>query len=107
MNDLIKQIEEHEIRTPVSRWTGNDASQRRHTGLLNLSHSRDFILQWKRSPSHQPKLVGVFRLQLERLISDGFCKKEGHKARVTFHHDSDGFIRLRCGSAGGIVIAKI
>jgi hypothetical protein len=110
MKTLVKEIEESELRKPISRWTGNDASRQHHTGLLNPSESRDFVLHWKKSAGdYHPELVGYFRLRLEQLVTAGWCKREGDKIRVTFYHDQDGVIRLRVrrAEAGGIVIPRI
>ena len=110
MSELVKRIEEEEQREPISRWTGNDASNRHHTGLLNPSESRDFVLRWKKSASdNHPGLIGFFRLRLEQLVAAGWCKREGDKVRVTFYHDEEGVIRLRIRKAdgGGILIPRI
>ncbi len=110
MSDLVKRIDESELREPISRWTGNDASNRHHTGLLNPSESRDFVLHWKQSASDtHPELIGFFRLRLEQLVTAGWCKREGDKIRVTFYHDEKGVIRLRIPKAdgGGIAIPRI
>ncbi len=105
---LVEAISPTDLGSLVSKWNGNDTSNRFHTGVLNRSVSRDFILHWKRNAGSQPVLVGYFRLQIERLISAGYCKAEDKdRVRVNFYHDSDGFIRLRrrAGDGGGITIS--
>jgi hypothetical protein len=110
MSNLVKRIEESEMREPISRWTGNDVSKRHHTGLLNPSPSRDFVLRWKKSAAdNDPELIGFFRLRLEQLVTAGWCKREGDKIRVTFYHDENGVVRLRVrrNGDGGIAIPRI
>ena len=106
--ELARQITESELRRPYSRWTGNDASGRWHTGRLNFSGTRDFVLHWRETAQAPPWFVGCFRLCLSGLVDAGHCKLEGNKVRVTLYHDSDGMIRVRVRRAdsGGVALGR-
>lgn len=61
----IAQIAQSEVRKPLSRCTGNDASGSFYTILWNPSATRDLELHWKKSAGSSVVAVGIFRLRLE------------------------------------------
>jgi hypothetical protein len=56
-------------------------------------------LSWKRSPNDPVHLIGVFDLDLRKLLADGYVrvepKTEEKEIRVRFYHDADGVIYIQ------------
>jgi hypothetical protein len=107
--ETVPQIDQADVRKPLSRCTGNDASARFYTILWNPSATRDLKLHWKKSAGSKVVPVGIFRLRLEEWVKQGHCKREGDKIRFTIWHDADRWLRVRIHRAdgGGLEIARL
>ena len=107
--ETIAQIALSEVRKPMSRCIGNDASGNFYTILWNPSATRDLKLHWKKSAGSTVVLVGIFRLRLEEWSKQGHCKREGDKIRFTIWHDDDRWLRVRIHRAdgGGLKVARL
>ena len=50
----LEEIDEKGLGAVVSRWTGNDASNRFNTCRVNVTQVRDLVLHWRKSKHHTP-----------------------------------------------------
>ncbi len=91
-------------------WNGNDDTDRNHHGLVPIGEQPfDICLNWKRSKSDEPKLIGYFRLNLENLCDAGFVdRKPANQVRLRFYHDTDNciYVEIRPGSPR-LLLAKL
>ena len=96
--DSCQMIGRDELRTGFLDWTGNDESGRQHHNPVPLRNSpRDVRLHWKRSKNAQPKLIGCYRLDLHKLLTEGYVRKDRTPThvRLGFFHSEDGGIRIQ------------
>ena len=49
---LLEKIEEKELGAVVSRWTGNDDSNRFNVCKVNITDTRDLVLHWRKTKDH-------------------------------------------------------
>lgn len=91
---LLEKIEEKELGAVVSRWTGNDDSNRFNVCKVNVTKIRDLVLHWRKSKHNKPVLVGHYRMYPENLIKQGYCREVGGKIVVSLFHQSDGQITI-------------
>lgn len=102
------RIPETDLQLNHRHWNGNDTKgQRSHHGIVRLSESpMDLRLTWKPHTGAQPSLVGCFRLDLIRLLRDGFIREERDRGgvRLKFVRDGDSiYIRVRQGAPAAFV----
>jgi hypothetical protein len=107
--NLIKQIQKPDHTCRVSRITGNDASRRHNTTVWVSTDTRDLVLKWRESSDSKEILVGAVHLDLQNLVEQGHCKREGRKIRFTIYHDDDRWLRVRIfrAASGGVELAKL
>jgi len=72
------------------RWVLRDDNQQHYHGVMPLEEDPAYVeLHWKADGRAQEQLVGVFKLHLARLLSDGYVRRE-HEERP-----DDTEVRLR------------
>jgi len=98
MNHLVRRVEEEasDIRRD---WTGNDESARNHNGKVLLSESPLRLrLSWKKSQKDSARLVGIFDLDLNRLLKAGYIRpepKSENEVRLRFYHGWDNVVSIQ------------
>ena len=100
LSDLARKLQSSEMSRIDFDWTGNDESGRHHHSKVSLNSSPMRLrLSWKRSPGDPVHLIGVFDLDLRKLLADGYVrvepKTEEKEIRLRFHHDADGVIYIQ------------
>lgn len=85
---LAQRVEALPPGATARRWVIRDDNQRHHHGVLPLSANPAFIeLHWKPDERGREQLVGLFRLDLPRLLEEGYVRLE--------REDDPGEVRLR------------
>jgi hypothetical protein len=98
MTDSCQMIGHDELRAGFLDWTGNDESGRQHHNPVPLSNSpRDVRLHWKTSKNAQPRFIGCYRLDLHKLLTEGYVRKDTAPThvRLRFFHSEDGGIHIQ------------
>lgn len=99
MNNLVRRVQNAEASDIRRDWTGNDESNRNHNGKVHLSESPLRLrLSWKESPKHNAHLVGIFDLDLQRLLEAGYVRldsKSENELRLRFYHGWDNVIYIQ------------
>jgi hypothetical protein len=100
LSHLVRRVEGARASDIQRDWTGNDESARNHNGVVYLNESPLRLrLSWKKSPKDPVKLIGVFDLDLRKLLAEQYVRIE---PRV------QGAIRLRfCHSPGDVIYIQV
>jgi len=92
-------LAESTLRDGHKRWVGNDQSESRHNGVVEMSESVDLRLLWRTSRIAPPKLIGCYRLNLRALLLRGYVRldkpTEPDRVRLQFVHERDNGIYIR------------
>jgi hypothetical protein len=100
-----------DLSASCRQWTGNDATNRHHHGLVNATEDPlDIVLQWKASASAPTQLVGYYRLYLNSLTAQGFLPlPRAGKIRLRFFHARNGCIYIQRNSpdAPGLLVGHV
>ena len=71
MSYLARRVDGSVVSGIQRDWTGNDESARNHHGVVYLNESPLRLrLSWKKSPNDSAKFIGVFRLDLRKLLAE-------------------------------------
>jgi hypothetical protein len=86
-----------DLSASYRKWTGNDASNRHHHGLVNATEDPlNMVLRWRASASAPVQLVGYYRLHLNSLVAQGFLPlPRTGKIRLRFYHAPNGCIYIQ------------
>jgi hypothetical protein len=99
LNHLAKRIKETEVKSVDRNWTGNDESKRNHNGVVYLNESPlTLCLSWKTAPNQNAKLIGIFELDLRKLLNANYVRPESSKpdaVRLRFYHGYDNVIYIQ------------
>ena len=100
LSHLAQRLQSSEVSGVDCDWTGNDESGRHNHNKVSLNSSPMRLrLSWKRSPDDHVHLIGVFDLDLRKLLADGYVrvepKTEDKEIRLRFYHDADGVIYIQ------------
>jgi hypothetical protein len=99
MSQLVRRVPNEEASDIRRDWTGNDESDRNHNGRIRLSESPlSLRLYWKKSPKDSARLVGIFDLDLRRLLQAGYIRfepKSENEIRLRFYHGWDNVIYIQ------------
>jgi predicted DNA binding CopG/RHH family protein len=95
-SQLVKRVPLHELPPRHRCWTGNDASQRNHSGRIPTGENPVFLeLRWKRDKHAAEKLVGGFEINVEALAREGYLALDPTGGiRLKFMHGPDGYVYL-------------
>ena len=93
-------------------WTGNDESARNHNGRVLLKpNPLRLRLSWRKSSTERAQLIGVFDLDLQKLLAANYIRLEPgtqDKVRLRFYHGSDDVIYIQANMEGpGLPIATV
>jgi len=104
MSHLVRKVVGAEPYLVRRDWTGNDESRRNHVGVVYLSESPLRLrLSWKEGRNSSVHLIGVFDLDLIRLLEGGYVRREpGTRdgVRLRFLHGSDDVIYIQVNNSG-------
>jgi hypothetical protein len=99
MSHLVRRVENEEASDIRRDWTGNDESDRNHNGKVPLSESPLRLrLSWKKSPEESARPIGIFDLDLRRLLKAGYVRpepKSENKVRLRFYHGWDNVVYIQ------------
>ncbi len=111
-SELARLVQDPEPGSIQRDWTGNDKSARNHNGIVDLRESPLRLrLSWKRNPDDQAKFIGVFDLDLPRLLAANYIRVEGNRpsaVRLRFWHGYDDVIYIQVNSqTRGLPLGRI
>jgi hypothetical protein len=99
MSHLARRVQSADASGIRRKWTGNDESDRNHNGTVHLSESPLRLrLSWKKSPKDSAHLIGIFDLDLRRLLEAGYIHlepKSENEVRLRFYHGWDNMIYIQ------------
>ena len=112
LSHLARRVQNAEVSSIRRDWTGNDKSARNHHGVVSLRESPLRLrLNWKGSPDATVKLVGIFDLDLPKLLADGYVRLETgmqDSIRLRFYHSTDDLIYIQTNNEGrGLPVGEI
>ena len=103
MDDFGKRVQGSEVGIKRN-WIGNDASARNHHGVVYLSESPLRIrLSWRASRGNSPRIVGIFDLDLRKLLTAKYVclEKESRDAiRLRFYHGMNDVVYIQVNRNG-------
>ena len=99
MTRFVRRVPNEEASDIRRDWTGNDESDRNHNGKVSLSESPlRLCLSWKKNPKDSAHLIGIFDLDLRRLLEAGYIRSEPkseNEVRLRFYHGWDNVIYIQ------------
>ena len=102
MTHFVRKVPNEEATKIRRDWTGNDESARSHHGRIPLSESPLRLrLSWKKGPKDSARLVGIFDLDLNQLLTAGYIRYEPNstsEVRLRFYHGSDNLVYIQVNS---------
>ncbi len=112
MSRFVRRVPNEEASDVRRDWTGNDESGRNHNGKIPLSESPLRLrLSWKKSPKDSARLVGIFDLDLGRLLEAGYIRRElksKNEVRLRFYHGWDNLIYIQVNlKEPGLLIGRV
>jgi hypothetical protein len=100
---LVRRVQNSDVSEIRRDWTGNDESARNHYGRVDLSESPlKLRLSWKQSPKDSAHLIGIYELDLRRLLDGGYVRvepKKENEIRLRFYHGYDNLIYIQVNSS--------
>ena len=109
MKPPVTPIPESALNAGHRNWTGNDASQRTHHGVVRLNESPLHLkLSWKESRDAPVQLIGCYKLDLHELLRREYIRYEGaernEEIRLRFFHQPDDRIVIQVNESGPALI---
>ncbi len=99
MSHLVRRVPNEEASDIRRDWTGNDESDRNHNGKVPLIESPlRLLLSWKKSSEDSARLIGIFDLDLRRLLKAGYIRlepKSENEVRLRFYHGRDNVVYIQ------------
>ncbi len=94
---LARRLEQESFLHRYRRWTGNDDFEHHyHIAIPSTQKTLYLNLSWKRTSSSNPEFIGIFRLNMENLLSEGYIRKDGNdKVRLRICHGSDNVLYVQ------------
>jgi hypothetical protein len=86
MRECVYMIEMLQDDAPTNRkWTGRDDNGAHHHGKIPLAEPVvTLTLSWRRNRTARPELVGRFRLDMEKLVAEGYATRDSGGYRLRF-----------------------
>jgi len=109
VRELVERVDSVPDDAPHRRWVLRDDNQRHFHGVVHLSESPLYVeLLWKADARSREQLVGLFRLNLPALVTEGYARREredapsGDEVRLRFVRGERGvvFIQVRADEPG-------
>jgi hypothetical protein len=99
MSNYARRVQNAEASGIRRSWVGNTESNRNQNEKVHLSESPLRLrLTWKESPKHDAHLIGIFNLDLQRLLEAGYVRldsKSENEIRLRFYHGWDNVIYIQ------------
>jgi hypothetical protein len=94
---LVSRVDCDEVGPGQREWVINDANHRHFHGVVRLSESPLALrLSWRATPESPEVLLGCFRLDLTRLLEDGYARLERDEdrseIRLRFYRGDNGVV---------------
>ncbi|MEA3470556.1 MAG: hypothetical protein U9R24_02445 [Thermodesulfobacteriota bacterium] len=107
---LASRIDQESFLYKYRRWTGNDDFEHHYHIAIPITQKILYLnLSWKRNSSSNAQFIGIFRLDMENLLSEGYIRKDGgDKVRLRICHGNDNilYIQTRSGKPA-LAIGKL
>ena len=101
---LVRRVQDTEKLGIDRDWTGNDRSARNHNGVVRLNESPLRLrLSWKESPNDPVRRIGIFELDLRKLLAERYVRIEPRvrdAIRLRFYHGMDDVIYIQTNNGG-------
>ena len=101
MKPLVQRVEGAEAEKCSRNWTGNDQTKRERHDVVRLDESPlRLCLSWKTGTKETAKPIGVFVLDLRKLLEEEYVRDEPGKEeeggiRLRFYHALDNVIYIQ------------
>jgi len=99
MNHLVRRVQNADASGIRRNWTGNDENHRNQHERVPLSESPLRLrLSWKKGPRDSTHLIGIFDLDLMRLLEAGYIRIDAEsqdEVRLRFYHGLDNLIYVQ------------
>jgi hypothetical protein len=104
LSHLVRRVDDSPPPTIHRKWTGNDDFFRNYHCVVNLNQSPLRLkLLWKESSNASSHLVGIFDLDLRRLVEENYVRLEQGvegAVRLRFYHGLDNIIYIQVNQKG-------
>ena len=93
---LVERIRPEELPRKHRKWIGNDENARNHNGAVERTENPLFMhLSWKTGKNATVRLVGCYRINMSRLVREGYALSEGSdQARLRFYRERNSAIYI-------------
>jgi hypothetical protein len=102
MTHLVRRLQNSDVSEIDRDWTGNDESARHNHNRVSLNESPlKLRLSWKHSPKDSSHLIGIYELDLRRLLDAAYVRvepKTENEIRLRFYHGHDNLIYIQVNS---------
>lgn len=99
MSHLVRRVPNEGASNIRRNWTGNDESARSQNEKIRLIESPLRLrLSWKKGSKDYAQLVGIFDLDLQRLLKEGYIRLDANsdtEVRLRFYHGWDNVIYIQ------------
>lgn len=97
---LVERVDRAPPGVSVRRWVMRDDNQQHYHGVMPLAEDPAYVeLLWKPTARGQEQLVGIFRLDLARLLEQGYVRRErddaSNEIRLRFHRGDRSVISIQ------------
>ena len=100
--DLCQRVDHAPVGKKIRKWVLNDATNSNFHNVVNLNESPLYLhFSWRRSARDPIQFVGIFRLDLPRLLQHGYVRPEPKdsygpeiRLRIVRVRDGDFYIQV-------------
>ena len=109
---LVERVDSAPPGVPVRRWVIRDDNQQHYHGVVPLNEDPAYVeLLWKATARAQEQLVGIFRLDLARLLEQGYVRRErdddSHEIRLRFHRGERSVVSIQARNDGAALAVGV
>ena len=77
LSRLVRRVKGFPVSERMRNWIGNDEVGRHYHAVVDLNESPlRLCLSWKKSPKDPVLLIGVYDLDLRRLLDEQYVRRE-------------------------------
>jgi hypothetical protein len=99
LSRLVRRVKGFPVSERMRNWIGNDEVRRHYHAVVDLNESPlRLCLSWKKSPKDPVLLIGVYDLDLRRLLDEQYVRREPrvrNGIRLRFYHSTSGVISVQ------------
>jgi hypothetical protein len=107
---LVSRIDQESFLHRYRHWIGNDDFEHHyHIAIPKNQETLYLNLSWKKKSDSPAEFIGMFRLDMQELFSEGYIREDGKdKVRLRIYHGSDDilYIQTRSGKPA-LAIGKL